>query len=194
MDSITVHYGKQELLDAIINRLITTQVKSVPFVISEIISGRAAPFVREVLDGYFAGIPSVSLACAIPFTAAGRLRLPINQCWYSKETRFPWLAGYAFNNVDQPICNCWNVQLVAKAIRQPVRSSVPALISAGDVDPWCGPSFNRLIKRAIPNAQLMLHDKGHGAGFSAGGINYSDAFIIALGQRIQVPGSGVLIE
>jgi len=195
IDSITVHYGKQELLDAIINRLNTAQVKSVPFVISEILSGRGESFVREVMDGYFAGNPSVSLGMRYSVYCSGQIAFASKSVEAQEEKRLPWLAGYVFNNVDHPICDCWKVQPVKKEIRTPVRSSVPALISTGDVDPWCRPSFNRLIKTGLPNAQLLiLHDKGHGAGYSAGGVNYSDDFFKAPTQPIKVKGGGVVIE
>lgn len=195
MDSITIRYGKQELLDAVINRLNTAQVKSVPFVISEIISGKGEPYVREVLDGYFAGNPSVSLGMRYSVYCSGQIAFANKSVIAAQEKRFPWLAGYVFNNVNHLICDCWKVRPVPRAIRLPVRSLVPALISAGDADPWCRPFFNRLIKRGLPNAQLLiLHDKGHGAGYSAGGVNYSDVFMNAPMQSIKASGSGVVIE
>ncbi|PWK68286.1 alpha/beta hydrolase family protein [Mucilaginibacter oryzae] len=179
-DSITVHYSKQELLDAVVNRLNTAQVKSVPFVISEIVSGRHGPYVREVLDEYFAGNPSVSLAMRYSVYCSGQIAFSNRTIEAQEEKRFPWLAGYAFNDVDHPVCDCWQVRPVPKKIRTLVRSAVPALISAGDVDPWCRPSFNRQIKLGLPHAQLLiLHDKGHGAGYSADGVNYLDEFMKA---------------
>lgn len=195
MDSIEVHYGKQELLDAIINRLNTAQAKSVPFVMSEILNDRAEPFVREVLDGYFAGNTSVSLGMRYSVYCSGQIAFASKSVEAQEEKRFPLLAGYVFNNVDHPICDCWKVQPVQTAVRVPVRSSVPALISAGDVDPWCRPSFNRLIKRGLPNAQLLiLHDKGHGAGYFAGGVNYLDQFMKSPMQRLKVISTGVVME
>lgn len=187
--------AKKELLDGIINRLNTAQVKSVPFVISEIIAGRGEPYIREVLDGYFAGNPSVSLAMRYSVYCSGQIAFANKSVIAAQEKRFPWLSGYVFNNVNHPICDCWKVRPVPKAIHLPVRSFVPALISAGDADPWCRPAFNRLIKRGMPNAQLLiLHDKGHGAGYSAGGVNYSDSFMNAPMQRLKASGSGVVIE
>lgn len=53
-DSIVVAYSKNELLDAIINRMNTAQVSTVPAVINDIINGQHQAYVKEVLDGYFA--------------------------------------------------------------------------------------------------------------------------------------------
>jgi pimeloyl-ACP methyl ester carboxylesterase len=195
LDSLTIRYGKQELLDAIINRLNTAQVKSVPFVISEIISGRPEPYVREILNGYFAGNPLVSLGMRYSVYCSGQIAFASRTIEAKEEKRFPWLAGYAFNNVDQLVCNCWQVKPVNAAVRLPVLSRVPALISAGDVDPWCRPSFNRLIKRGLPHAQLLiLHDKGHGAGFSSDGVNFLDAFMKAPLKPLKASHTGVLIK
>ncbi|PZF71930.1 alpha/beta hydrolase [Taibaiella soli] len=195
LDSITVHYGKQELVDAIVNRLNTAQVKSVPMVIAAIIDGHAEPYVREVLDDYFAGNSSVSLAMRYSVYCGGQIAFADKSKMALQEKRFPWLAGYVFNNVSHTICDCWQVRPMQKTLREPVRSGVPALISAGDVDPWCRPGYNRLIKLGMPNAQLLiLHDKGHGAGYSAGGTNYLDAFMKAPMQPLMAAGAGVIIE
>lgn len=195
MDSLTISYGKQELLDAIVNRLNTAQVKSVPLVISEILDGRQDAYVREVLDGYFAGNPSVSLAMRYSVYCSGQIAFVNRSVEKREEKRYPWLAGYVFNNVNYPICDCWQVRPVKKSVRALVYSSVPALISAGDADPWCRPSFNRLIKHGLPNAQLLiLHDKGHGPGYAAGGVNYMDKFMNAPMQSLKIAGDGIRIE
>ncbi|WP_202913728.1 alpha/beta fold hydrolase [Pararcticibacter amylolyticus] len=194
-DSMLTNYGKQELLDVIINRLNTGLVKTVPFVIFEIVSGRAEPYVREVLDGYFAGNTSVSLAMRYSMYCSGQIAFADKATEMQQEKRFPWLAGYVFNNVDHPICDCWQVPPVGKAVRTQISSLVPALITAGDVDPWCRPSYNRLIKSKMPNAQLLiLHNKGHGAGYTAGGINYLDEFMKAPMKQLKAGSGGVSIE
>jgi hypothetical protein len=150
---------------------------------------------KKGMDSITAGNPSVSLGMRYSVYCSGQIAFADKSVIAAQEKRFPWLAGYVFNNVNHPICDCWKVRPVPRAIRLPVRSAVPALISAGDADPWCRPSYNRLIKRGMPNAQLLiLHDKGHGAGYSAGGVNYSDVFMNAPMQPIKASGSGVVIE
>ncbi len=194
-DSMLTNYGKQELLDAIVNRLNSGMVKTVPFVIFEIISGRAEPYVREVLDAYFAGNSLVSLAMRYSVYCSGQIAFADKAIEMKQEKHFPWLAGYVFNNVDHPICDCWQVPPVQKTVRMQINSVVPALISAGDADPWCRPSYNRLIKRKMPNAQLLiLHDKGHGAGYTSGGINYLDEFMKSPMKRLKPGSGGVSIE
>lgn len=175
---IPVRYGKQELLDAIIDRLNTAQVATVPWVISEILSGRGEGYVKEVLDGYFAGNPAMSLAMRYSVYCSGQLAFADARVEKQQAARFPWLAGYRFNNVDHVVCDCWQVRPVAKATRLAFRSNIPALITAGDIDPWCRPDYNRQIKKSLPNAQLLIqHRKGHAPGFVAAGVNYLDEFM-----------------
>ena len=57
-----------------------------------------------------------------------------------QELVLPWLAGYEFNNVDHAICDCWKVKPEPATAKEPVYLTIPAIIAAGDVDPWCRPS------------------------------------------------------
>ncbi|XHR96355.1 hypothetical protein ACFJIV_06735 [Mucilaginibacter sp. UC70_90] len=49
-------YTKNELLDAIIGRMNSRQVSTVPAVMIDLIEGRHDKYVQEVFDGYFAVI------------------------------------------------------------------------------------------------------------------------------------------
>jgi hypothetical protein len=81
----------------------------------------------------------------------------------------PWLAGYPFNNVNHTICDCWRVKPEPAYVKTPVYSKIPALATAGSLDPWTRPFYIQLIKRTMPNAQLLIiKDKAHGAGFGSG--------------------------
>ncbi|WP_379090893.1 alpha/beta fold hydrolase [Pedobacter sp. UC225_65] len=59
--TIAISYGKQELLDAIIDRMDNSRLKSVPFVMQEMINGKHEPYVKEVIDNVFNGNQSLSL-------------------------------------------------------------------------------------------------------------------------------------
>jgi hypothetical protein len=80
--------------------------------------------------------------------------------------------------VNKTLCDRWKMVPEPKSIREPVVSSIPVIISAGDADPWTRPYYNRLIKKSMPNAQLLiLHNRGHGAGFSLDGKDYLQLFM-----------------
>lgn len=178
VDSINISYGKKEILDAIIDRLNTSSIKSVPFVINQIINGHHQQYIKEVLDGYFNGDKAVSLGMRYSVYCSEQIAYSSAILARQQEKLLPWLAGYSFNNVNYPICDCWNVVPVAKKFKSPTYANVPALISAGDIDPWCRPYYNQLIKKYFPNSQLLIfHNRGHAAGFVDNGINYIDLFM-----------------
>jgi hypothetical protein len=80
--------------------------------------------------------------------------------------------------VNHAICDCWQVRPEAPIAKTPVYSNIPALIVAGDADPWCRPFYNRLIKRTMPNAQLLIvHNNGHGARFYVKGVDFLKMFM-----------------
>ena len=177
-DSISIRYTKNELLDAIIGRLNAHEVKTVPGMINDIINGYHTPYIQEVLDGYFAGDKDVALGMRYSVYCSGQIAFANRKVMQQQEQLHPWLAGYAFNNVDHTICSCWNVKPEPLSAKTPVSSNIPVLISGGDVDRLCRPFFNRQLQQYLPNSQsLLFHDKGHGAGFAADGVIYIDAFM-----------------
>ena len=194
-DSVTIMYSKDELLEAIVNRLNAAQVKTVPRVIVEILDGCHSVYVREVLDGYFNGDQNVSLGMRYSVYCSEQIQYSSPTLQKEQDRLLPWLAGYPLNNVDHQICDCWQVTSEPKSVKDPVYSSVPALISAGDIDPWCRPYYNRLIQRYLPNSQVLIFkNKGHGPGYYADGVDYLDMFMRNPFKKL-LPGSkGVKVE
>ncbi len=94
-DSIIVAYSGNELLDAIINRMNTAQVKTVPAVINDIINGQHQPYVKEVLDGYFAGDPNLSRGMRYSIICREQLYYSNPLLERRQFTLLPWLAGYS---------------------------------------------------------------------------------------------------
>lgn len=177
-DSLQITYGKTELLDAIISRIDNSRLKSVPFVIDDMINGNHNSYVREVLDGVFSGDSDRALGMRYSVYCSEQIAYSDPKLIASQDKILPWLAGYRFNNVDEKICDCWKVKAEEKDAKKPVFSNIPALISAGDADPWCRPFYNTLIKRYMPNAKLLLiHNRAHGSGFGSDGFDYLEAFM-----------------
>jgi pimeloyl-ACP methyl ester carboxylesterase len=194
-DSISIVYTKNDLLSAITDRLNSNQVKDVPAVINDIINGRHGAYVREVLDGSFSGDPSVSLGmrysvyCTeqIAYADAGRIT--------AQDTVLPWLAGYPFNDVNHAVCDCWKVKPEPPVVKMQVYSKIPALITSGDIDPWCRPFYNRFIKRYLPNAQLLiLHNKGHAPGYTVDGVDYAELFFVNPNRKLVSQSKNLIIE
>ncbi len=176
-DTLKIKYTRNELLDAIVNRLNTSQLKTVPYVMNELIKGNHEPYVREVLNGYFSGDTKISYGMRFSVYCSEQIEYANEALIRKQDEILPWLAGYPFNNVNHTICNCWKVKPEQKEAKSPVYSRVPAIIAGGDADPWCRPFYNRLIKRYMPNSQLLLvHDQGHLPNFSVDGEDFIKMF------------------
>jgi len=177
-DTLHINYTKNDLLDAVINRLSNWQLKTVPFVMTELMSGNHQPYIKEILDDNFAGNTSLSHGMRYSVYCTEQIAYADKVLVKKQEALVPWLAGYAFNNVNHEICTCWKVTPEPPIAKKPVYSTIPALIAAGDADPWCRPFYNRLIKRYMPNAQLLIiHNKAHGPGYYADGVDFLKLFM-----------------
>lgn len=194
-DTLTIQYTKQELMDAIIDRVNTHQLKSVPFVINELINGNHAMYVKEILDGIFSGNKSLSHGMRYSIYCSEQIAYSDKSLVKKQEALMPWYEGYSFNNVDHPICDCWKVKPAPPVVKTPVYSNVPAFIATGDADPWCRLFYNRLIKRTMPNARLMtVHNNGHGARFIVNGIDFLKMFMDDPYKKLVSPVKNVIIE
>jgi pimeloyl-ACP methyl ester carboxylesterase len=162
-DSIRIRYTRDELIDFLMNILSSnSDIKNVPFFITQIISGDHQPFMRHYFDDIFsrgdnANGMRYSVYCSEQIAYA-------NENVIKKENQiFPWLAGYHFNSVNHDICRCWGVPAENPIVNTPVLSNIPALLGAGDTDPWCRAIFNDWIHHFMPNSQqLLFTDKTHG--------------------------------
>lgn len=194
-DSLNIRYGKAELLDAIIGRIDNSRLKLVPFVMDEIIRGNHGIYVREILDGAFAGDSNRSLGMRYSVYCSEQIAYSDPFLINQQDFILPWLAGYPFNNVNAQICDCWKVNPEEKEAKTPVYSTIPALISGGDADPWCRPFYNTLIKRYLPNAQvLLIHNRAHGSGFGSDGFDYLEAFMTDPFKKLKPKSSNVIIQ
>jgi pimeloyl-ACP methyl ester carboxylesterase len=189
-----IHYTKKELLDALLNRMNRWQIRAVPFVMNEIVNGRHEPYVKEILDEIFKGDDRLSHGMRYSIYCSEQIAYARKELVKKQELVLPWLAGYAFNNVDHAICDCWKIKPEPPAAKEPVYSNIPAIIAAGDIDPWCRPHYNRLIKRYMPNSQLLIvHDQGHLPSFFVNGVDYLKTFIQNPYKKL-VAGKGVVVE
>ena len=194
-DSLKISYYKSELLDAVIDRLNSSQASTVPAVINDLLAGKHRPYIREKLDEVFAGNPYVSLGMRYSVYCTEQIAYAEPSAEKQQRQLLPWLAGYRFNNVDHAICDCWQAKPEPKTAKTPVYSAVPTLLAAGDIDPWCRPFYNRLIKRSVPNSQLLIHHNwGHAPGYTADGTDYLQLFLAHPRQKLISRSKDLLIE
>jgi len=163
-DSITIKYHRSELIDFLMNNLQDNrQLKNVPYYITQIMDGKQHDDMKTYFDGIFNAGKENTLGMRYSMYCSEQIHYA-NQTLINKQNDiFPYLAGYRFNDVDHPICDCWKVQPVSPVAKIPVYSNVPALLSTGDTDPYCPAFYNDVISRYMPNSQRVLFtDKTHG--------------------------------
>lgn len=194
-DSINVQYGKDELMEAILDGMTASGLKYLPGIINDITTGKHSEIVSRVLDGRFALNQPLSHGMRYSIYCTEQIAYADTALIRRQEKVLPWLAGFPFNNVDHAICDCWKTKAELPVAKTPVYSAVPALVVGGDIDPWCSPFYNRLIRRTMPNAQVLLFRKrGHVPGYGADGVNYLDIFLKHPYQKIRNGTETVMVE
>lgn len=164
-DTLSIQYTKNELLEVIENNMLNTAaLKDVPFIITEMIGGRHAPYIKKKLDDVFNRN-----------TAPGAMRMLVycaDQADYHSEevvkrlyALYPYMEGYRINDVWKAVCDCWKVPPLPSAYKIPFYSGKPVLIGDGEMDPACRPLYMLQVKHYMPNAQSFLFmNRTHGVG------------------------------
>lgn len=162
---------------------------------NELIRGNHAAYVKEVVDNSFAGNKSLSHGMRYSIYCSEQIAYADQALLKKQEAILPWFTGCPFNNVDHAICNCWKVRPEPPVVKTPVYSTIPALIAVGDADPWCRPFYNRLIKRSMPNSQILIvHNQGHLPGFMVNGVDFLSLFMNNPYKKIISTVKDVVVE
>lgn len=164
-DTALIAYTKNDLLQTIENGLSdNNHLKDIPYIITEIIRGNHAPFVKNILDGIFNKNQAPDGMRMLVYCAdqnAYHSEAVIHELYNT----YPWMEGYHINDVYKTVCDCWNVKPVNKVSKQPFYSRVPVLLGDGEMDPACCPLYIDMIHHYMPNSQRVLFkQRGHGVG------------------------------
>jgi TAP-like protein len=135
----------------------------VPYIINQLIAGNQKGYMTWYFDNIFNAGNTNTLGMRFSMYCSEQIDYADESLIDKQNEIFPYLAGYRFNNVDHPICSCWDVKPVDRIAKTPVYSNIPVLLSSGDTDPYCRPFYNDLIHHYMPNSQrLLFTDKTHG--------------------------------
>lgn len=164
-DTLLIQYTKDELLDVIVHKMLDhTKIKEVPFIITEMIKGNHAFYIKSKLDDIFNKKQApdgmrISVYCADQ--SAYNRQDVIDQLYKT----YPYMAGYHINDVYKAICDCWQVPHVKQTTKQPFYSNKPVLLGDGEMDPACRPLYIDMIHHYMPNSQRLLFiNRSHGVG------------------------------
>jgi pimeloyl-ACP methyl ester carboxylesterase len=88
------------------------------------------------------------------------------------------LGGIDETTTSPEVCRAWGVAPAPAIENEPVKSDVPTLVFAGELDPDTPPDWGRRLLVSMPNARYVeLRGLSHGAGSSPCGTQISRAFL-----------------
>ena len=193
-DSISIKYRRSELIDLLMNKLTSNaELKNVPYIITQLIAGNQAAYMKGYFDDIFNAGASNTLGMRFSMYCSEQIYYADQHLIDKQNEIFPYLAGYRFNDVDHPICNCWNVKPVSSVAKTPVYSNIPVLLSTGDTDPYCPAFYNDVIHHYMPNSQCVLFtDKTHGPALNSREGDYLIAeFLNHPYQKVKTDGKKI---
>jgi pimeloyl-ACP methyl ester carboxylesterase len=192
---LSIRYSKNELLEAVIDRLNGDEYETLPSVINDLVAGKHEAYIKRVLDNKFSGDKYLSYGMRLSVYCSEQMAYSDIKLVKKQDDIFPWFSGYPFNNLNHAICACWDVKPESAIAKTPLYSTIPMLITSGDIDPWCGTFYNRLIKRTVPNSQLLIFkNRAHGTGYRAEGIDFLNNFIENPYKKLVSPTKDVIVE
>jgi pimeloyl-ACP methyl ester carboxylesterase len=157
--AVTLQYGRRELLSVIHAKIEDyDDVKELPGVVNDMISGHHERYMKEYFDGVFSGDGSLS-GMRLSVYCSDKMAFEDPSIIQQQDIAMPWLAGFYVNDVHQDMCQAWNVNPIEARTKQTFYSSVPALLGAGGLDDACRPLYNDMIHHYLFNSQRLLFTK-----------------------------------
>ena len=127
-DSIRIKYTRDELIDVLMNKLSSNrELKNVPYIITELIAGKQKGYMKAHFDEVF-GSGTSSNGMRYSMYCSEQINYADQKVIDKQNIMFPYFAGYHFNDVDHPICDCWKVKPVDPIAKTPVLFK-PAVIA-----------------------------------------------------------------
>lgn len=198
--SNTIYYGRNELIDVLENALGSHRnIKDIPAIMNALINGNHERFIKEILDNVFAGNSNGFLGMRYSVYCTGQILFANKEMAKKQDSLLPWLAEYPFNNVNHRICKCWIKDAALSrrnnaADKSPVYSNKPALLGAGDVDPWTRPFYNDLIHHYMPNSQrVLVVNHTHLPPLGTSKTDFIKAFLDNPYQKLSSDEKGVIV-
>lgn len=156
---VVLNYGRNEMLSIIHDKIEDYDgIKQLPQIISDMISGKQEPYIKEYFDGVFSGNGAVS-GMRLSVYCSDKMAFEDPAIIQQQEIILPWLAGFHVNDVYRTVCNSWPVKPIEATTKKPFYSNVPVLLGAGGLDDACRPLYNDVIHHYFPNSQRLLFTK-----------------------------------
>jgi pimeloyl-ACP methyl ester carboxylesterase len=195
-DTLHIQYTRNELLDAIENQLFNVRgIKDIPYMITEMIAGRHAPYIRSTLNYIFSSDTIGPSGMRLSVYCADQTAYHDEAILHQSHDLYPFMEGYHINDVYREICDCWKVPPIARTTKQPFYSDKPALLGDGQLDPACRPLYIDRIHHYLPNSQrLVFPNRSHVVFFNDEMDLILKAFLDDPTQKVSPPPDAIVVE
>ena len=178
IEKTSYSYTRNELIDIVIFKMSGHgSLKEVSSAMEKIIDGDHTE-VTDIVDYYLQ--PS-GQALGMRYSVWLSEELPEeSQEQISKlEKQYPWLSGYAANDVSFRTKRHWSVNSIYEKRSWPKsKYEGPAYILSGELDPWTPGWYGTRMKDFLPNAKHMTYpERTHLPGFTHGGMQDIKEFL-----------------
>ena len=178
IDSKKYRYTKNELIDIVLFKM--SSHESIP---------QTTTTISSLINGDHNGISDVINYYLEPSGQAMGMRYSL---WISEELPeekeeiislqgkiYPWLDGYAANDVSFKTSKIWKINSIYENAKWPASNyNGPALILSGQFDPWTPEWYGIRMLKHLPNAKHIIYsERSHLPGFTKKGFNDVYQFI-----------------
>ncbi|GAB4022643.1 alpha/beta fold hydrolase [Spirosoma koreense] len=159
-DTVRIQYTRNDLWDIVQNNF----SPRLPYILTELIKGNHAAYVKPHLDGIFANSNGPS-GMRLSVYCADQTAYHSEKVLQQLYDAYPYLKGYHINDVYRALCDCWQVPPIKAETKMPFYSAKPALLADGELDNACRPLYIDRIHHYMPNSQRLLFlNRAHGVG------------------------------
>jgi pimeloyl-ACP methyl ester carboxylesterase len=133
---------------------------TVPWLIHQAHTGNWTPIVEGILSGARARDSEISFGLFFSIACNEDVAF-IREEDVVTQTQGTFVGDYRVRQ-QQAACKEWPKSSLAPGYRDPVRSSVPALFSSGDIDPASPLWFTERVAANFPNrSEVLMRNQGH---------------------------------
>ena len=163
-------YSRYEMIDLMLFRMSEHgQLPKTVSVIENLIAGKHEEL-EEIID-YQMGKGGQALGMRYSVWVSEELTEENPAAIATQAEAYPWLKGYAINDVSQQTLAVWPVRPLYDHQAWPTGNfEGPTLILSGSFDPWTPPRYGEWVKQIFPQAKHQIYpEHSHLPGFTKQG-------------------------
>jgi pimeloyl-ACP methyl ester carboxylesterase len=195
-DTLSIQYTRADLLDVLESQLFNVRgIKDIPYMVTEMIAGRHANYIRRRLDGIFNDGQDGPSGMRLSVYCADQTAYHDEGVLHQLYDLYPFMRDYHINDVYRELCDCWQSPPIRRESKQPYYSDKPALLGDGELDPACRPLYIDRIHHYLPNSQrVVFPNRSHVVFFNESADPMLKSFLDDPYKKISPPADARLVN